>query len=136
MKNPFTRRKPPEGGESGAMNDLSFILIVFFIVIAGFGTDRGFLVSLPDPATPKVAMGEDLLRVSLSATGALSLGGREIADGELKDAILAKKAKYPNMTFLLVVDPDAPWQSVVEAIQDVRGHKVENFSFGMGGSEP
>lgn len=136
MKKLVNRRDPSDPGESGTLNDLSFLLIVFFIVIAGFNVNKGFLVNLPDASRPRIVQTEDLMRCALSAGGELTLDGNPMSDSELRDAILEKKAKWPNMTILLTIDPAAPWQSVVSVIHDVRSLKVENFSFRMDGGTP
>jgi len=136
MKPLLKRRAPGDPGESGALNDLSFLLIVFFIVIAGFNVNKGFLVNLPDASRPRLVHDEDLVKCALSATGEIRLEGETVTPEAMRNAILAKKAKYPNMTFLLTVDPDAPWQSVVDVIHEIRRLKVENFSFRMDGGAP
>lgn len=133
MKNPIARRDPGDPGESGTLNDLSFLLIVFFIVIAGFNVNKGFLVNLPDTSRPRVVQSRDLLRCSLSADGSLTLDGKAVDREGLRSEILTKKAGYPNMTFLLLVDPETPWQAVVNVIHEIRALKVENFSFRMDG---
>ena len=43
----LTRRNLEDAGSSGPLNDLSFLLIIFFIVIAGFNVNKGFLLNLP-----------------------------------------------------------------------------------------
>ena len=43
----FVRHNVEDAGSSGSLNDLSFLLIIFFIVIAGFNVNKGFLLNLP-----------------------------------------------------------------------------------------
>lgn len=136
MKSLIRRRDPGDPGESGTLNDLSFLLIVFFIVIAGFNVNKGFLVNLPDSSRPRVVQTEDLMRCALSSSGELTLDGTPVSESELRSAIISKKAKWPNMTLLLSIDETAPWQSVVGVIHEVRSLRVENFSFRMAGVTP
>lgn len=75
------RRKPDDPADSGALNDISFILIIFFIVIAGFTINKGFLMNLPDKEKPRVVKTEDLLVCNLSASGILSINGTRISAG-------------------------------------------------------
>ncbi len=130
------RRDPGDPGESGTLNDLSFLLIVFFIVIAGFNVNKGFLINLPDASRPRLVQNQDLVRLGLSAAGELTLAGNRITAEGLRESITAKKAEYPNMTVLLLVNPDSPWQAVVDVIHEIRRAGVENFSFRMEGGEP
>ena len=46
------RRNIEDSSSSGALNDLSFLLIIFFIVIAGFNVNKGFLLNLPSKEKP------------------------------------------------------------------------------------
>lgn len=130
------RRIPDDPGNSGSLNDLSFLLIIFFLVIAGFNINKGFLMNLPDRDRPRVVQTEELLRCSIGADGALSLEGSPVTEEELHGEITAMREKFPNMTFLLEIDPDTPYDRVVYIIHEIRVLKVENFSFRMSEGEP
>lgn len=125
------RRGIDEAGSSGSLNDLSFLLIVFFIVIAGFNVNKGFLMNLPEKEKPRVVNTQDLMTCSLGADGSLSIKDEKISDRELEEKILLMKQKFPNMTFLLLIDPNCPYQNVIDVIHAVRINGVENFSFRM-----
>lgn len=127
------KRNPGDPGDSASLNDLSFLLIIFFITIAGFTVNKGFLLDLPDASRPRVVNTDDLMKCSIDENGAITLDGKPVLSGELESAILAKKSEYPNMTFFLTISPDAVWQDVVDVIHEVRRLDVENFSFKMGG---
>jgi len=129
------RRVPDDPGNSGSLNDLSFLLIIFFLVIAGFNINKGFLMNLPDRDRPRVVQTEELLRCSLGPDGSLSLGGKAVTEEELRGEIKAMREKFPNMTFLLEIDPETPYHRVVYVIHEIRVLKVENFSFRMSGGE-
>ncbi|MCQ2242279.1 biopolymer transporter ExbD [Treponema sp.] len=127
----FVRHKVDDAGSSGSLNDLSFLLIIFFIVIAGFNVNKGFLLNLPSKDKPIVVNTQDILKCSLSRDGKLFLDGSEIELGDLSKKVSEKLVTWPNMTFLLTIDPDASYQNVVDVISVIRKLKVENFSFRM-----
>lgn len=127
----FVRHNVEDAGSSGSLNDLSFLLIIFFIVIAGFNVNKGFLLNLPSKEKPIVVNTEDILKCSLLADGRILIEGNEVAIEELSQKVTAKLQKWPNMTFLLTISPDARYQSVVDVISTIRRLKVENFSFRM-----
>lgn len=127
----FVRHNVEDAGSSGSLNDLSFLLIIFFIVIAGFNVNKGFLMNLPSKEKPIVVNTEDILKCSLLADGRILIEGNEVAIEELSQKVTAKLQKWPNMTFLLTISPDARYQSVVDVISTIRKLKVENFSFRM-----
>lgn len=127
----FVRHNVEDAGSSGSLNDLSFLLIIFFIVIAGFNVNKGFLLNLPSKEKPILVNNEDILKCTLSAEGKLSLDGKEIALEELSEKIQWKLKNFPNMTFLLTINSETPYQKVVDVISTIRRLKVENFSFRM-----
>lgn len=130
------KRQPDDPANSGALNDLSFILIIFFIVIAGFNINKGFLMNLPDREKPRVVRTEELLVATLDAGGNLSMDGVPVSAEDLRQETERIKQAYPNCTFLLQIHPDANYQSVISVIHDIRTLDVENFSFRMtGGGE-
>lgn len=124
-------RPAKDPSDSGALNDLSFILIIFFIVTAGFTVNKGFLLNLPSAQKPRIVQAKDLLSCALDREGGLTLGGESVALAELRLRVREKLAAEPNLTFLLTIDPDTPYQSVVDVIHEVRILEVENFSFRM-----
>ncbi len=129
------RREPDDPSNSGSLNDLSFLLIIFFIVIAGFNVNKGFLLNLPDRQKARVVQTRELLKCRLSAAGTILIDGAETDIPALRERAEKLRAEYPNMTFLLEVHPDAPYGSVISVIHEVRALKIENFSFRMSGGE-
>ena len=127
----FVRHNVEDAGSSGSLNDLSFLLIIFFIVIAGFNVNKGFLLNLPSKEKPLVVNNQDILKCSLSADGSLFLGGEALPLEDLEQKVREKLAKWPNMTFLLTISPESSYQDVVNVISEIRKLKVENFSFRM-----
>jgi len=125
------RRNIEDSSSSGALNDLSFLLIIFFIVIAGFNVNKGFLLNLPSKEKPIVVNTNDILKCELDQNGALFLDGKNIKMEELSQKISAKLKTQPNMTFLLTINPETRYQNVIDVVAAIRKLKVENFSFRM-----
>jgi biopolymer transport protein ExbD len=119
--------------DSGALSDIAFLLIIFFIVIAVFNVNLGFILGLPRPDSTKVVNTEDLVRARLAADGALSANGQPITTGGLEQLLTERLQVRPNMTLLLAIDPETPYQRVVDVVQVVRKTGVERFSFQMEG---
>lgn len=127
----FIRHNVEDAGSSGSLNDLSFLLIIFFIVIAGFNVDKGFLLNLPSKDKPIIVNTEDIMKCSLTKEGQLFVDDSEVKIEDLSGMIVEKLRTWPNMTFLLVINPDTQYQKVVDVISTIRKLKVENFSFRM-----
>lgn len=131
----FIRHNVEDAGSSGSLNDLSFLLIIFFIVIAGFNVNKGFLLNLPSKDKPIIVNTEDIMKCSLTKEGQLFVDDSEVKIEDLSGMIVEKLRTWPNMTFLLVINPDTQYQKVVDVISTIRKLKVENFSFRMGKME-
>ena len=125
------RRNIEDSSSSGALNDLSFLLIIFFIVIAGFNVNKGFLLNLPSKEKPIVVNTNDILKCELDQNGALFLDGQEIKLEALSKKISDKLKAQPNMTFLLTINTETHYQNVIDVVAAIRKLKVENFSFRM-----
>ncbi len=122
---------PDDPGGTGSMNDLSFLLIIFFIVIASFSINKGFVLNLPDKTAPVTVLTDELMRCTLKVDGTLQIAEETLTLAELESKIKAKQAKYPNMTFLLEIEAETEYQKVVDVINEIRDMEVENFSFKM-----
>lgn len=127
----FVRHDVEDAGSSGSLNDLSFLLIIFFIVIAGFNVNKGFLLNLPSKDKPIIVNTEDIIKCTPKADGTILMDGKNVLMEDLSCKIEEKLKKWPNMTFLLTISPETPYQNVVDVISTVRRLKVENFSFRM-----
>jgi biopolymer transport protein ExbD len=131
------RRQPP--GDSGASSDIAFLLIIYFIVIAGFNVNRGFLMNLPARDSTRFVKREDLLRFDMERSGALVFRGERRDLARAEGIIRSAAAANPNIALLLRIDPAAPWQQVVSFVELARNLKVDSFSFSMikdGGDSP
>ena len=106
----FMKHAPDDSSSSGALNDLSFLLIIFFIVIAGFNVNKGFLLNLPQKDKPRIVKTDDLMKCHLTADGTLLVDGKSLTLEELSTVVAEKKAEWPNMTFLLLIDGDTEYQ--------------------------
>lgn len=126
-----SKRRPFEDTSSGSFQDLSFLLIVFFIVIAGFNVNKGFVLNLPSKEKPKVVQQNDLIKARLNADGTLILNEKNASLEELCTALQEKQKEWPNMTFLLFINPETPYQNVVDVIYEIRNLNIENFCFKM-----
>ena len=62
----INRRKKIGFLETCAASDLAFLLIIYFLVIAGFNINRGFIMNLPAKDSTRMILREDLLRFDMN----------------------------------------------------------------------
>jgi biopolymer transport protein ExbD len=132
----FARRSGQTGFDSGASSDIAFLLIIYFIVIAGFNINRGFLMNLPEKDSIRFILKDDLLRFELDPAGIILYQGQAADTAAAEKIIRAAAAARPNLALVLSADPETPWQGVVSFVELAQKTGVDSFSFTMKGNEP
>ncbi|MDR1108086.1 MAG: biopolymer transporter ExbD [Spirochaetaceae bacterium] len=123
------RRKREPYENSSALSDLAFLLIIYFIVIAGFNSNRGFLMNLPAPDSTRLLRQEDLLRYELDGSGRLWFHGEVRESAAVEQEIRSARNANPNLAVVLTVDGQTPWQRVVSFVELAQKVPVDAFSF-------
>jgi biopolymer transport protein ExbD len=117
--------------DSSASSDIAFLLIIYFIVIAGFNINKGFLMNLPAKDSTRLILRDDLLRFELDAAGEIVYQNQirdiSFAAGEIRSAVAAN----PNTAVILTIDPQSSWQKVVSFVELAQDLKIDSFSFTM-----
>ena len=125
------RRKGLGFSDSSAASDIAFLLIIYFIVIAGFNVNKGFLMNLPAKDSTRLILREDLIRFHIDSAGLISYYDELIGLPEAKNLIGSAIAANPNIAVLLTIDPQARWQRVVSFVELAQDLRVDSFSFSM-----
>ena len=125
------RRRRRSYGDSAALSDIAFLLIIYFIVIAGFNINKGFLMNLPAKDSTRFVLKDDLLRFSLDAGGGLVYQGQTVDFSSAEADIRRLAIGHPNLAIVLTVHPEAPWQKVVSFVELAQKLQIESFSFTM-----
>ena len=115
--------------ETCASSDIAFLLIIYFLVIAGFNINQGFLMNLPLRDSTRFVLSDDLMRFELNDKGAILYGGRPLDMEEAEREIRRAVAWHPNLAVVLSIDPAAPWQQVVLFVELAQKLQVDSFSF-------
>ena len=125
------RRKKTGFTDSSASSDIAFLLIIYFIVIAGFNINRGFLINLPAKDSTRLILKDDLLRFELDSEGNINYDAEVMGIKAAEKLIAAVQAENPNVAVLLSIDPQAQWQRVVSFVELAQDLKIDSFSFAM-----
>ncbi|GHV85060.1 hypothetical protein AGMMS50230_06680 [Spirochaetia bacterium] len=128
------KRRRREGIEnSAALSDLAFLLIIYFIVIAGFNINRGFLLNLPRKDSVTMVKRDELLRFTIDKAGLFYFGEQAVTVSAAEKTIRGAAAAQPNLALLLTVDGGAPWQSVVSFVELAQSLSIDSFSIKLDG---
>jgi len=125
------RRKKLGFADSSASSDIAFLLIIYFIVIAGFNINKGFLINLPNKDSTRLILKDDLLRFEMDGSGNLIHEDQTIGMKAAEKLIASVQAGNPNVAVMLSIDPQASWQNVVTFVEIAQDLKIDSFSFSM-----
>ena len=125
------RRKRTLLEETGASSDIAFLLIIYFLVIAGFNINQGFLVNLPARDSTRFVLSDDLMRFEMNDKGAVLYRGTPLNMEEAEREIRRAISRHPNLALVLSIDSAAPWQQVVLFVELAQKLQVDSFSFNM-----
>ena len=125
------KRGKPGFLETAAASDLAFLLIIYFIVIAGFNINTGYLMNLPAKDSTRMILKDDLLRFELDRDGYIIYNEELIGIPEARSLISSARNANPDLAVLLNIDPMASWQRVVAFVELAQDLKIDSFSFTM-----
>ena len=117
--------------ESCAASDLAFLLIIYFIVIAGFNINKGFLMNLPAKDSSRMILKEDLIRFEMDSLGRVIFEDEVINIPRAQNLISGAQRINPNIAVIITIDGQAHWQNVVSFVELVQDLKIDSFSFSM-----
>jgi len=126
------RNKRLSYAESCATSDIAFLLIIYFMVIAGFNINQGFILTLPARDSTRLILKEELMRFEMDNRGAIFYEGNVMDRRTAERQIQAAVAEHPNLAVVLTIDPEAPWQEVVSFVELAQKLEVDAFSFRIG----
>jgi biopolymer transport protein ExbD len=127
----FKRKEKPAFHETCAPSDMAFLLIIYFLVIAGFNVNTGFLINLPAKDSTRIIQKDDLIRFNMDDAGQVIYRDEFIDIPMAKNIIGPARAANPEIAVLLTIDPQTRWQRVVSFVEVVQDLQVEAFSFTM-----
>ena len=132
----LNRRKKLSFSDSSAASDIAFLLIIYFIVIAGFNINKGFLIHLPAKDSTRLILKDDLLRFDMDGEGNLNYDDQLISITAAEKLIAAVQAENPNVAVMLSIDPQSKWQQVVTFVELAQDLRIDSFSFSMKKESP
>ncbi|MCL2271233.1 MAG: biopolymer transporter ExbD [Treponema sp.] len=122
--------------ETCAASDLAFLLIIYFLVIAGFNISKGFIINLPAKDSAKIVYSEDIIRFEMNQNGEINFNNGIVSISGAEAAIRSGRSSNPNITVVITIDSQAKWQNVVSFVELAQNLQIESFSFSMKKDSP
>jgi biopolymer transport protein ExbD len=105
---------------TGSMADISFLLIIYFMITSAFSATRGLDFALPeDTQTPEIKQ-EDSIDVHVSRGGVIQVDGTGIALEGLLPYVADKLKQNPDKPVILRTDPDATYGDMILVFDELR----------------
>jgi biopolymer transport protein ExbD len=105
---------------TGSMADISFLLIIYFMITSAFSATRGLDFALPeDTQTPEIKQ-EDSIDVHVLRGGAIQVDGSGIALEGLLPYVADKLKQNPDKPVILRTDPDATYGDMIRVFDELR----------------
>ncbi len=105
---------------TGSMADISFLLIIYFMITSAFSATRGLDFALPEETdTPEIKQ-EDSIEVHVMAGGAIEVDKKEIPVNGLLPYVLEKLQQNPEKPVILRTDPDATYGDMISVFDRLR----------------
>jgi len=119
----------------GSMADISFLLIIFFMLTTVFSVFKGLDFQQDHtPSTDVVVEPEDSIDVRVTGNGTLRVDGKPMALSELLAYIKPKLAAKPDKPVILRTDADATYSSMMVVFDELRsapdkaGYEITNIA--------
>jgi biopolymer transport protein ExbD len=110
---------------TGSMADISFLLIIYFMITSAFSADRGLDFALPeDTDTPEIKQ-EDSIDVHVLRGGAIEVDTRGLPLEGLLPYILEKLKQNPEKPVILRTEPDATYGDMIRVFDTLRTARNE-----------
>lgn len=102
--------------ESGALNDILFILVMFFLIVATLANPNVIKVMLPKAQSNTKA--KQTVVVSINSKDEFYVGTTQVAPGQLKQALIPKLAQDPQgATIVVNADKSVAIEYLVQVMQ-------------------
>jgi len=110
---------------TGSMADISFLLIIYFMITSAFSADRGLDFALPeDTDTPEIKQ-EDSIDVHVLRGGAIEVDAKGLPLEGLLPYVLEKLKQKPDKPVILRTDPDATYGDMIRVFDTLRSARDE-----------
>ena len=114
------KKEVPSEIFTGSMADISFLLIIYFMITSAFSATRGLDFALPeDTQTPEIKQ-EDSIDVHVLRGGPIEVDGNGISLEGLLPYVADKLRQNPDKPVILRTDPDATYGDMIRVFDELR----------------
>jgi biopolymer transport protein ExbD len=106
---------------TGSMADISFLLIIYFMITSAFSATRGLDFALPEESTtPPEIKQEDSIDVFVQPGGAIQVDGKGMVLDQILPYIGERLKQNPDKPVILRTDPQATYGDMIRVFDELR----------------
>lgn len=123
---------------TGAMTDISFLLIIFFLVSAVFMSTAGIVLKLPEKnSSPRTMTADEVVIVDILAEDEFLVNKQPAAGKKLLSQLISEAAEpISDPVMILNVDSDVKYQSIVDIMEITKESGISKFTIRYLEGEP
>ena len=111
---------------TGSMANVSFLLIIYFMITTSFAATRGLDFSLPkDDDSPPIVEKEDSVLIEIQPSGQLIVDSNPMEPEQILEYLHPKLKNNPKKPVIIKTMPSAPYGYMVEVFDLLRRAKDE-----------
>jgi biopolymer transport protein ExbD len=117
---------------AGAMSDIAFLLLIFFLVSTIFALEQGIPLVLPGKTSSNVKMKrKDILVVEAHANGAIVVDKNVVPLSSLRGLIERRVAETEKLVVVVESHPDSDYGLMVDILDELRLANARRISLKM-----
>lgn len=118
---------------TSSMADITFLLIIFFMVTNTFSASRGLDFAVPKEEKTTTIEKQESVLISIHSGGTLTVDGKGMRINEILDYLKPKLSRDPTKPVIIRPDPDSAYGDMVRVFDVLRqgkdkGVEVRNIS--------
>jgi biopolymer transport protein ExbD len=115
---------------TGPMSDISFLLVVFFMVTTVFVVYRGFPVNLPRAETVEaLKQRRNIASIWIAPNGRIMVDEFDVSLSDVGNVVAQKLRENPRIVIQIKSDEDTPYRLVSGVIEELRRVNAVRVSF-------
>ncbi|MFA5032344.1 MAG: biopolymer transporter ExbD [bacterium] len=114
---------------TASMADISFLLIIFFILTTGFITEKGLQIVLPEKGQEVKIKKENIENIFINAAGQVMIGDMEVPLPDIKGRVENLLTANDSLIFSLTVDRKCQYDKVIKVFDQLKLANAERVAF-------
>jgi biopolymer transport protein ExbD len=110
------------------MLDVTFIMLIFFIVTTSFAKELGIDVNRPTASNTQVAQRSQVIGIALKSNGEITVDGRPVDIRAVRANVERARAEKPDASVIIATSKDAQTGVLVQVVDQAREGGATNIS--------